>query len=122
MKTTILTLSALLLYALSNPAHADQCQIISKEQAMAAMERINIGESVQRWCEPCDEKASKTVKVTALEMRSGESGWEVAINGEPIDLAYTFVKSANEEFAYVNLALLANCPASDVSMAKQVEP
>lgn len=111
-----------MLFPLSNPAHADQCQIISKTQALAAVERINIGDSVQHWCEPCDEKASKTVKVTALEVHSGESGWEVAINGEPIDLAYTFVKSASEDFAYVNLALLANCPASDVSMAKQVEP
>jgi hypothetical protein len=122
MKSIILTLSALTLFALSNSAHADQCQIISKAQALAAVERINIGDSVQHWCEPCDEEESKTVAVTEIEVRSGKSGWQVSINGKSIDLAYTFVKSASEDFAYVNLALLANCPASDVSMAKQVEP
>lgn len=102
----------------ASEAQADQCAYINESQATAALRFVKPGMVVRAYCEPCGEHvpaASRATTVTTAVVRpAGMQGEyaEVAINGEGIDLAYTFVPYEGD---YVNLASLAECPAQGVS-------
>jgi hypothetical protein len=100
----------------SLPALADQCSYITKEQALLAVARLNVGQTIYALCEPCGETKPQAKKITSLaaETVEYEDYWQVQVNNTGIDLAYTFVESGINGQA-VNLAGVAGCPASDVS-------
>ena len=98
------------------PAIADQCSYLTKERALTAMARLNIGDTIYQLCEPCGEKTTQPTSIQnlSLEKVDFEDYWQVKINGEGIDLAYVFVDSGIEN-NFVNLAAIADCPAQQVS-------
>jgi hypothetical protein len=106
---------------LAPAAYADQCAYLNKDRAIAAFQRLNIGQNIYELCEPCGEKVPKTVaiKSTAIQALPSPGNWQILVNGKGLDLAYTFVdysRGSNTSRSRVNLAMLANCPASDVSL------
>lgn len=98
------------------PAFADQCSYIKKEQAISAISRLDINQTIYKLCEPCGEKDPQSVKVQHLSMEKVDyqDYWQVKVNGDGIDLAYVFVDSGVED-NFMNLAAIANCPAQSVS-------
>lgn len=103
----ILTLSILLLFS---SAHADQCASIEKSQAVKAMEVLSTANNINWLCEPCGEKSPRSIQVNSLEIKSidQKNDWAVFLNGQNLDIAYTFVDGKN-------LAYIVQCPATGVS-------
>lgn len=98
------------------PAIADQCAYVDKQQALAAVSRLNPGQMVYEYCQPCGDRRPKPLPIEALSASTTgyEDYWEVKINNSGIDLAYTFV-DAGINNQKVNLAAVVGCPAVDVS-------
>ena len=98
------------------PVLADQCSYIKKKQAIAAISRLDINQTIYKLCEPCGEKDPQSVKIQHLSMEKVDyqDFWQVKVNGDGIDLAYIFVDSGVED-NFMNLAAIANCPAQNVS-------
>lgn len=100
-----------------NPlALADQCAYIDKAKALAATSRLNLGQTVYQFCQPCGDLQPKPLFIKTLS--AGTTGyedfWEVKVNDSNIDLAYTFV-DAGIKNQKINLAAVVGCPAVDVS-------
>lgn len=113
-KSLLLGILSTLTFSL--PALADQCAYVSKQQALLAISRLNVGQSAYFFCEPCGDKQPEMVKVSSLgvETVDHQSFWQVKVNGRDIDLAYTFIESGINKQA-MNLAGVAGCPAQGVS-------
>jgi hypothetical protein len=97
-------------------AFADQCAWIAPAQAEKAIPVLK-GKRVIEWCEPCNEKKppkTKVKKASVVTVRpvASEGLAEVLVNEKPVDLAYLFVEDGA---AFVNVASLVGCPATDVS-------
>jgi hypothetical protein len=112
---------ALALVVSSRVAHADPCQAVSDEVASDAATEINEHREIVRFCEPCGDKAPGVPeKHVVATTRREERGWsEVVVNGKPIDLAYTFVRTNDR--TYDNLAALVSCDAPGVSRTLRIE-
>ncbi|HVJ65893.1 MAG TPA: hypothetical protein VM901_11600 [Bdellovibrionota bacterium] len=126
-----LTLTALL----PGVAFADQCAVLSEKQAKAAVAAISLTQRVGHLCEPCGEEpteiggptfdeATESVGIRKWDGHSKRNQFEVLINDQPVDLAYTYVlmstSTDNGAKNYVNLALLAGCDASGVTPVLKV--
>jgi hypothetical protein len=113
VSTTIAAISSILV---ALPALADQCAYITKEQALTAVSRLNLGDTVYELCEPCGETEPTTVKINSLAAKTVdyEDFWQIYINNTGIDLAYVFIAS-NINSPPLNLAGVAGCSASDIS-------
>lgn len=102
---------------LASAAYADQCAYTSKQQAIAAVSRLDEGQTIYELCEPCGDTVPKAVKIKSVS--AGTVGyellWGVNVNNRNIDLAYTYIDDGKNKNRKVNLANLAGCPASDVS-------
>ena len=100
---------------LSSLAFADQCQIVSAEQAARAQLLLRPGAEVLALCEPCGEAIarSRVSVVRNTNQVDYEGDKEIKINNKVVDLAYTFIKVAPNRF--VNIAKVIGCPAEDVS-------
>lgn len=112
-----LILVALFSGILMNSAWADQCALISAEQAGKALDFLKPGGTIVEFCEPCGDKDfySKPDQLIAdIQARQEQEYWSVKVNGKELDLAYTFVRNA--EGSYLNVSKLANCPSDDVSV------
>lgn len=111
---TALTSSFTVLFSL--PAFADQCAYISKEQALLAASRLNVGQTVYYLCEPCGETEPQEVAIESLSVGTVdyENFWQVKVNNEGIDLAYVFIESGVGGQP-INLAAVSGCPASQIS-------
>lgn len=97
MRSVILAVGCLVL---GTPAWADICIQNSREVAQAGARLIQPRGDVVQFCSPCgDTKAAPmqvgTVKVGQEDV-SDESSFEVIVNGNAIDLAYTYVCKAGE--------------------------
>lgn len=99
---------------------ADQCAYVTKDSATTAVKLISLSKKnaggVLALCKSCGEKEAKQIKVNQIDI--GETGVsnvpsEVAINGEGIDLAYTYVNISAG--TWVNLGKLSNCEVHDES-------
>lgn len=103
--------------ALSSAAFADQCAYITKQQAIAAVSRLEKGQTIYKLCEPCGEKVPQAVKINSVSAGTVgyENYWGVEVNEQNIDLAYTYINTNNNKDRKVNLATLARCPAQNVS-------
>jgi hypothetical protein len=99
-------------------AHADQCALVPKRQALDAITRLDPGQTIYQLCELCGEKKPQpiVVKTVALTNYPQTNLWRIKINDSDIDLAYTYVESSithrlKKPGSWINLSLLANCPA-----------
>lgn len=102
---------------LSSTALADQCSYITKEQSLKAIARLNLGQTIYQFCEPCGDKIPTPVSIKQLsaQITGFQDYWEVKVNGSNIDLAYTFI-DAGINNQKINLAAAVGCPASNVSV------
>ena len=117
-KCLILTIACAISYPvmLCLPALADQCSYVEKEQALTALSRLDVGQTIYKLCEPCGEKSTQATIIENLSMEKVDyqDYWQIKVNNEGIDLAYVFVDSKIEN-KFVNLAAIADCPAERVS-------
>lgn len=110
-------LSLCLTFGLSSAALADQCSYITKEQSLKAIARLNVGQTIYQFCEPCGDKIPTPLSIKELSAATVdfEDYWEVKVNGSNIDLAYTFI-DAGINNQKINLAAVVGCPAANVSV------
>ncbi|MBA2748472.1 MAG: hypothetical protein H0U45_06960 [Tatlockia sp.] len=104
--------------------YADQCAYTSKQQAIAAVSRLEKGQTIYQLCEPCGDTIPKALKINAVSAGTVgyRSYWGVQVNNSNIDLAYTYIDDGNNKNRKVNLANLASCSASDVSSSIFLSP
>lgn len=122
MKTWTLSLAAAAssLLLSTQSAHADQCAWNDEAHAAKAKAILAKQPKVIAYCEPCGDKApgepviARDVTVTTPQ----DAYREVSINGQPVDLAYTFVQVSSTK--YKNLAKMVGCPASGVSSSLKI--
>ncbi len=105
-------------------ARADQCVWVSKQQALAAMARLEPGQTIYSLCEPCGEKKPQSIVIKTIALNnipeSRPPAWKIKINDREIDFAYTYLmrRDKNQQSKanfLVNLSMIANCPANDIS-------
>jgi hypothetical protein len=114
------------------PAHADQFQYMTLEQATRAMSAIGTGGVVQAFCAPCDDEAPRSIRVTSIGIgrvweggsaspyeSDGQTFWELTVNDESIDLAYLYIRRHHR---WENLALLLGLDAVKVPRFLGREP
>ena len=113
-KLFLLVSSSILLFSL--PVLADQCSYITKNQASISLSKLDLGQTIYLFCEPCGEKFPRPTTIESLGITTVgyRDFWQVQVNNKGIDLAYTFVESGIDNYLF-NLAGLAGCPAQDVS-------
>jgi hypothetical protein len=105
---------------IADTAWSDQCQLITESQARAAASQVHVGSQVSDYCEPCgDKKPNEPYIVKSVEARPAKpfwkaSDWELIINGESVDLAYTFVESRTMVGRFINLAMVSGCSTTQV--------
>lgn len=116
MKALFLAMTALL----SVSAMADQCMGISRAEAEKAVLLLQKGAVITEYCEPCSESAkdAKVLTVKKVEISNLASYSSVKVNGNTIDLAYTFLKVAPNRS--VNLAKAVSCESLDDSTVSSV--
>jgi hypothetical protein len=115
---THLTVALVTLVLMPATAYADQCALVSRQQAVAALNNLRIGQTIYKLCEPCGEKAARPIVIRSLSVNSEPSSdfWSVKVNGEEIDLAYIYIEFSRTGLRQrVNLALTATCPARSIS-------
>ena len=100
------------------PALADQCAYITKDQAMMAISRLELEQTIYLLCEPCGDKIIQSTKIESLSLETVDyqDYWQVTVNNRGIDLAYVFVDSGIEN-NLVNLAAVSDCNATRVSLS-----
>ena len=98
------------------PALADQCAYISKQEAIKAISRLSLNDTIYHLCEPCGEKVAKKALIYSLAAGTVhyKNHWQVRVNEKEIDLAYVFIHSKLDG-QLVNLAIAADCKVWDVS-------
>ncbi|HPY40481.1 MAG TPA: hypothetical protein PLM98_08190 [Thiolinea sp.] len=108
---------SLLIGCMSGSVLADQCALISPEQAGKALDFLKPGGTIVEFCEPCGDKDfySKSQQIiNDVQAKLEQEYWAVKVNGKELDLAYTFVRNA--EGSFLNVSKLADCPSDDVSV------
>jgi len=97
-------------------AHADQCQLINKSIAARAKAELELHPKFVEYCELCGETTPGAPQVATEVTLHAEPDFgasrEVFVNGQSIDLAYTFVEKGG---VFRNLAELVHCEAHGVS-------
>jgi hypothetical protein len=105
-------------------ALADQCMLVPKQQALAAMTRLEPGQTIYSLCELCGEKQPKPIVIKTIELINDPSTklWGIKINSSGVDLAYTYVRSHDlndrqsrskpDTNSQINLSIIAKCPAT----------
>lgn len=106
--------------------YADQCSIVTDQQARGAEFVLKKGDSLINYCEPCQdpmfgyitEPESLTIKTIEIK-KVGEDENEVLINGESYDLAYLFKHKYDN--VYLNVSKMVRCPSFEVTDIKVFE-
>lgn len=91
------------------PPARDQAYVVPLPVAKAALAVLSRHGLVVWYCEPCGDAAPSASSVHSIEVRPWDddpSLWVVWVNGQGVDLAYTYVPVGDEGQA-VNLALVA---------------
>jgi uncharacterized protein YecT (DUF1311 family) len=104
---------ALLLLVAADVALADQQAWVARADADRAAALLPVGAEVRLYCAPCDDPAPTSLRVARVEVASTgyQELWELRLNGDPVDLAYTYVDRGQR---WENLALLLGLEAQDV--------
>ena len=87
--------------------YADQMMWMSEEKAQDAVGLLRGASFIRSFCAPCGDEHSEMVIIESIESVSTgrKQFWEVLINGEAVDLAYTYVR---QDGKWVNLAYKLN--------------
>ncbi len=98
-------------------AYADQCSYVDKEQALKAASFLKLNQLIYRLCEPCGQTQPQPVTIQSISVGTVgyQNFWQLSINNQGVDLAYTYVPSSLGQKP-INLAALAGCRAQDVSI------
>ncbi len=101
---------SLVVLSFSFSVFADQCAYISKSQAKKALGMALKGRVIESLCEPCGQTEPEYIDVKSIGIRdvNYDSFWELQVNGEGVDLAYTYIDGQN-------LSKLSDCPSQGVS-------
>ena len=121
MKATLLLVVGVLLGG--STARADQCQWLDDRAVAArALRELENHPEIITLCEPCGEVApgdprrAEQIFVRPVDDHASE----VMIDGVGVDLAYTYVRTSEQQ--YRNLAALAGCATDGVSPSLRVDP
>lgn len=84
--------SAIILATLAIAVFADQAAHISKEDAVKTATFLKGKKQITRYCQPCGTGVNEIIQIKSVESApTGDKGlWEVKVNEEGIDLAYTY--------------------------------
>lgn len=98
------------------PVWADQCAYISKQQSLNAVALLEKGQVIYQFCQLCGDKIPQPLTINALaaETVDAENYWQVSINGQGIDLVYSYIPLPQSNWK-VNLATLVKCPTQQVT-------
>ena len=94
----------------ATPAHADICAWVGQSVAQKAATLIKPGDTVQMFCPGCGDTTSKPMqvaKVASGQVKGQAKYYQVTINGEPIDLAYVYIRAPNG--AWTNVGSQVSC-------------
>jgi hypothetical protein len=126
MKAAWLIGSIVINLLLAPAVRADQCAYVTKAQAVAAFNQLSIGKTIYEFCELCGDKISKPILINSLSISNTTTPgyWQVMVNGQGIDLAYTYIDYGNNkpDGRRVNLALVANCSATNFTPILSISP
>lgn len=88
---------------------ADVCSYITKDQAELGAKLLRINPNFVKYCAPCSEKSKTKIRAEKIEARAVENNqyWGVFVNGENIDLAYTYLDIGEKNG--ISLANLSGC-------------
>ena len=101
-------------------ARADQCAVLDDATAARAVEALRRYPDIESLCEPCGDVApAPPALATRAEAQRTSGGVEVLVDGRPVDLAYTYVKTSSHR--YENLAALVACPTTGVSPSLAID-
>lgn len=101
-------------------AYADQCAVLDEATAARAVDALRRHPDIVSFCEPCGEVAPGVPdRVTNVAARHTGGGFEVWVDGRPVDLAYTYARTSSHR--YENLAALAACPTTGVSPSLAID-
>ena len=111
--TILLVLAVSLIWTLS--AFADQAAYITEKQAKQAVKLLKKKKRIKQFCEPCNDTEVETVEIETIEAvkTDTEDYWEVKVNGQGIDLAYTYYEKKKNKWQ--NVAMKLKIEVSDVS-------
>jgi uncharacterized protein (TIGR03382 family) len=130
MRTLLLGLIATTSILTPSLAHADQCAWVSKAEAISGARALGatFGASMLEYCEPCGDTdpTSRIVKSVSFSWADeARTFFEVKVNGEGIDMAYTYVQVDTNGDAkndtWQNLAVAAGCTADGVTPSFPME-
>lgn len=109
----LLVLVAMVVAMCFEPALADQAAYISESYAVHASELLKDSTAIRQFCAPCGDSAATPVTVHSVEAAdTGNDGyWEVRVNGQGVDLAYTYYFSGGK---WANVAMAVGLKVSDV--------
>jgi hypothetical protein len=115
MKPQALILALAASAGLTGTAHADQCEWNEPDIADRAQRLLAQHPRVLAMCEPCgDTVPGVPFEARKVTLNTPQPGYrEVRIDGQAIDLAYTYVQTGPDRFE--NLAALAGCEAHGVT-------
>lgn len=101
-------------------ARADQCAVLDDATAARAVEALHRYPDIESLCEPCGDVApAPPEQATRATAQRTSGGVEVLVDGRPVDLAYTYVKTSSHR--YENLAALVACPTTGVSPSLAID-
>lgn len=112
MKMSTLVLGFAAATTLASIANADQCAYITRQQAEKAIKAVLDTTKLQTLCEPCGESKPQSLTIKSIGIKDvGYQGyWQLSVNDQGLDLAYTYVNG-------LNLAKVVGCTATGVSAA-----
>ncbi len=113
----IISLAITIILFSTHIAYADQCSYVDKEQALKAASFLKLNQLIYRLCEPCGQTQPQPVTIQSISVGTVgyQNFWQLSINNQGVDLAYTYVPSSLGQKP-INLAALAGCRAQDVSI------
>lgn len=119
MRVVACFFALLCVVAASPVAHADQCEALSMNVARTAARILPRGTRFTRFCAPCGDKHPGPVEVVSnIEIVKTHDHFEIAVNGSPLDLAYTYVvtRASSDARGEVgrNAAIMSGCQAAGV--------
>ncbi len=109
---------AVLAIVTASASYADQCEVITKQQAQKAQKVLKEGTDFFTFCQPCnDTRISPQAKVQTVTTEPFDQTKNVTmkVNGESVDLAYLYVRTSGPKFQ--NVAKLVKCTATGVTSA-----
>lgn len=114
IKFNLLIAGFIVYVSLCSPLSADQAAYIAKSQAVKVEGILKSKKNVRFLCELCGETKSQLVRIKSVSAAdvNYQNMWEVSVNGEGIDLAYTYI---NVNGRWVNLARYVHEKVDSVS-------